>query len=54
MRPKETPYVSYMRMLSVGCLTNMTKILVVISKDCVMCSGRVSLEKHDEQAINTK
>ena len=45
---------SYMRMLSVGCPTNMTEIRVVISKDCVICSERVSLEEHDEQAINTK
>ena len=33
---------------------NMTKISVVNSKDCVMCSGRGSLKEDDEQAISTR
>ena len=33
---------------------NMTEIYVVNSKDYVMCSGRGSLEEHDEQEISTR
>ena len=33
---------------------NMTEICVMNSKDYVMCSGRGSIEEHDEQAISTR
>ena len=33
---------------------NMTETYAVNSKDYIMCSGRESLEEHDEQMISTR
>ena len=33
---------------------NMTEICDMNSKDYVICSGKGSLEEHDEQAISTR
>ena len=50
---RELSYVNYMRMLSVGCATTWTKY-VSWTQRTMSCSGRGSLEEHDEQAIRTR
>ena len=54
MRPKGTALCELHENAKCMVLNNMTEICVVNSKDHVMCSGRGSLERHDEQAISTR
>ena len=54
MRPKGTALYELHENAKCRAPNNMIEICVVNSKDCVMCSGKGSLEKHDEQAISTR
>ena len=54
MRPKGTVVCILHENAKHRVLDNMTKICTANSKDCVMCSGRGSLEEHSEKMISTK
>ena len=54
MRPKWNVLCELHENAKCGVPNNMTEICVVNPKDYVMCSGRGSLEEHDEQAISTR
>ena len=54
MRPKGTALCELHENVKCRGPSNMTEICAMNSKDYVMCSGKRSLEEHDEQAINTR
>ena len=54
MRPKGTALSELHEDTKCKVPNNMIEICVVNSMDYVICSGRRSLEEHDEQAISTR